>query len=119
MKTQQEMSQGSVTFCDHYRVWWSYIPHFLHTPGYVYAYAFGELLVLALHVRYRQEGEGFAQRYLHLLEAGGSDWPHKLLQPLDVDLNDEQFWQQGLSVIEDLISQAEGLANSQPFTPAG
>ncbi len=119
MKTQQEMFQGSVTFCDHYRIWWSYIPHFLHTPGYVYAYAFGELLVLALHVRYRQEGEGFAQRYLHLLEAGGSDWPHKLLQPLDVDLNDEQFWQQGLSVIEDLISQAEGLANSQPFTPAG
>ncbi len=112
MKTQREMFQGSVTFCEHYRVWWSYIPHFLHTPGYVYAYAFGELLVLALHVRYRQEGDGFAQRYLQLLEAGGSDWPHKLLQKLDVDLNQEQFWQQGLSVIEGLISQAENLANS-------
>ncbi|MEE8160763.1 MAG: M3 family oligoendopeptidase [Acidobacteriota bacterium] len=112
MKTQREMFQGSVTFCEHYRVWWSYIPHFLHTPGYVYAYAFGELLVLALHVRYRQEGDGFAQRYLHLLKAGGSDWPHKLLQKLDVDLNQEQFWQQGLSVIEGLISQAENLANS-------
>ena len=112
MKTQREMFQGSVTFCEHYRVWWSYIPHFLHTPGYVYAYAFGELLVLALHVRYRQDGDGFAQRYLHLLEAGGSDWPHKLLQPLDVDLNNEQFWQEGLSVIEELISQAEDLASS-------
>lgn len=113
MKTQQEMFQGSVTFCDHYRIWWSYIPHFLHTPGYVYAYAFGELLVLALHVHYRQGKDGFAQHYLNLLEAGGSDWPHKLLEPLNTDLNDKQFWQQGLSVIEELITQAEQLANNQ------
>jgi len=73
METQEPMFGESVTLTDDYRIWWSYIPHFLHTPGYVYAYAFGELLVLALYERYRQEGEDFADRYLRMLTAGGSD----------------------------------------------
>ncbi|MCZ6485851.1 MAG: M3 family oligoendopeptidase [Acidobacteria bacterium] len=109
METQKEMFQGSVQLGDHYGIWWSYIPHFLHTPGYVYAYAFGELLVLALYSQYQKEGDAFVKRYLSLLEAGGSDWPHVLLGKLGVDLNDSQFWQEGLSAIEKMITRAEGM----------
>ena len=110
METQQDMFQGSVRLGDHYRIWWSYIPHFLHTPGYVYAYAFGELLVLALYGQYQKEGKDFVEKYLRLLEAGGSDWPHVLLEKLGIDLNDHLFWQEGLAAIEQLITRAEKLA---------
>lgn len=110
MATQEAMFEGSVTLGDHYRYWWSYIPHFLHTPGYVYAYAFGELLVLALYARYEEAGSGFADDYLDLLRAGGSDWPHTLVGQVGVDLEDENFWQKGLLQIEDLIARAEDLA---------
>ena len=113
IETQQEMFQDSVKLGDHYRIWWSYIPHFLHTPGYVYAYAFGELLVLALYARYRKVGESFADKYLELLESGGSDWPHVLLAKLDVDLNDPDFWKEGLSAIEDMVVKAERLASGE------
>ena len=109
METQSEMFQGSVTLGDHYRHWWSYIPHFLHTPGYVYAYAFGELLVLALYNQYQSAPDNFPDRYMQLLAAGGSDWPHALVEPLGVDLLDPTFWQQGLQAIEELIVQAESL----------
>jgi oligoendopeptidase F len=111
METQQAMFQDSVKLGEHYRIWWSYIPHFVHTPGYVYAYAFGELLVLALYARYRKAGNSFAEKYLELLESGGSDWPHVLLGKLDVNLNDPDFWKEGLSAIEDMVVKAEQLAN--------
>jgi oligoendopeptidase F len=111
METQEAMFEGSVTLGDHYRHWWSYIPHFLHTPGYVYAYAFGELLVLALYARYQDAGEAFPDQYLDLLRAGGSDWPHELVAQVGVDLTDEDFWHRGLSQIEDLIAEAESLAS--------
>ncbi|MEM6337218.1 MAG: M3 family oligoendopeptidase [Bacteroidota bacterium] len=110
LRTQQAMFKDSVTLGEHYRHWWSYIPHFLHTPGYVYAYAFGELLVLALYERYLQEGDGFTDAYLGLLEAGGSDWPHVLVGRLGVDLTDLDFWKQGLAVIDRMIGEAEALA---------
>ena len=109
LETQQAMFQGSVTLGEHYRHWWSYIPHFLHTPGYVYAYSFGELLVLALYARYLEEGAAFPDKYLGLLAAGGSDWPHVLVGRLGIDLTDLDFWHQGLGAIEDLITQAEEL----------
>jgi len=112
MDTQRAMFEGSVTLGDHYRHWWSYIPHFLHTPGYVYAYAFGELLVLALYARYEERGDAFADQYLDLLRAGGSDWPHALVGRLGVDLTDEAFWQEGLDQIEGLIDDAEALAGT-------
>lgn len=115
MATQDAMFEGSVTLGDHYQHWWSYVPHFLHTPGYVYAYAFGELLVLALYARYQEAGDAFADRYVDLLRAGGSDWPHRLLGELGVDLTDEDFWQKGLAQIEDLIEEAEALSDA----PAG
>jgi oligoendopeptidase F len=88
MSTQSDMFRRSITLSDHYRYWWSYIPHFLHTPGYVYAYAFGELLVLALFSEYQKQGESFPDRYVQLLRAGGSDWPHVLVRQLGVDLTD-------------------------------
>jgi oligoendopeptidase F len=110
MDTQTAMFQDSVTLTEDYSIWWSYIPHFIHTPGYVYAYAFGELMVLALYARYQEIGAAFPDLYLSLLEAGGSDWPENLLQPLGVDLRDPLFWNQGLEMIESLVAQAEQLA---------
>jgi oligoendopeptidase F len=112
METQEAMFEGSVTLGDHYRLWWSYIPHFLHSPGYVYAYAFGELLVLALYARYQDTGadDAFADTYMDLLRAGGSDWPHNLVGELGVDLTDTSFWTQGLGEIDALITEAEDLA---------
>lgn len=90
-----------------------YIPHFIHTPGYVYAYAFGELLVLALYARYKEVGESFAEQYLDLLRAGGSDWPHVLISRLGVDLTDPGFWGNGLKQIEAMIEEAEALSSDQ------
>jgi oligoendopeptidase F len=78
----------------------------------VYAYAFGELLVLALYTRYRDTGEAFPPLYLDLLAAGGSAWPEELLKPLGVDLKDPGFWAQGLSMLEEMVRQAEELAGS-------
>ena len=110
MSTQSALYGDSVTLTDGYRRWWSYIPHFVHTPGYVYAYAFGELLVLALYARYQSEGPGFAGRYRDLLAAGGSDWPHVLVGRLGIDLRDPGFWDRGLDAIEVLVAEAETLA---------
>jgi oligoendopeptidase F len=112
MKTQRAMFGASVTLTDDYGLWWSYIPHFVGTPGYVYAYAFGELLVLALYARYRQVGAGFADAYLEMLSRGGSDWPHQIVAPLGVDLTDPAFWHGGLRILEDLVTEAEGLAGA-------
>lgn len=111
MQSQIELYGDSVELTDNYHIWWSYIPHFLHTPGYVYAYAFGELLVLALYEKYLAEPEGFPERYLDLLKAGGSDTPENLLMKMQVDINSPNFWDNGLSAIEKLIVQAEELAS--------
>ena len=74
------MFGDSVTPDRDYGLWWSYIPHFIDSPGYVYAYAFGELLVLALYARYQQVGAEFAEQYLGMLSAGGSDWPYEIVR---------------------------------------
>jgi oligoendopeptidase F len=110
IETQSDMFGGQVTLGDHYRIWWSYIPHFIHTPGYVYAYAFGELLVLALYAHYEQVGASFAEGYLDLLRAGGSDWPHTLLSRLGIDLTATSFWDGGLDQIDRMVDEAESLA---------
>ncbi|MFZ2486615.1 MAG: M3 family oligoendopeptidase [Anaerolineae bacterium] len=108
--TQRAMFGDSVTLTEDYGLWWSYVPHFINTPGYVYAYAFGELLVLALYARYQQDNAGFPERYLTMLSAGGSQWPTELVKPLGVDLTDPGFWHAGLSLLEDMVKQAEELA---------
>lgn len=110
-ETQKALYGDSVTLTDNYKLWWCYIPHFLHTPGYVYAYAFGELLVLALYEKFVSEPDGFAERYLDLLRAGGSDSPENLIRKLNVDITSPDFWDQGLDSIEKLISQAESLSS--------
>jgi oligoendopeptidase F len=112
MKTQKEMFEGSVTLTDNYSVWWSYIPHFIHSPGYVYAYAFGELLVLALYARYQESAASFPAAYRDLLAAGGTNWPEELVRPLGVDLKDPTFWGKGLGMIEEFVGQAEVMAKA-------
>lgn len=112
METQKALYGDSVTLTDNYKHWWSYIPHFLHTPGYVYAYAFGELLVLALYEQYLQKPDGFAEKYLQLLEAGGSDWPENLTTTMGVDITSPDFWNNGLTAIEKMIEEAEELSQN-------
>lgn len=107
METQRPMFSDSVTLRDEYGLWWSYVPHFLNTPGYVYAYAFGELLVWSLYAQYQITGASFADTYLNALSKGGSVWPDELVAPLGVDLNDERFWHGGLALIEDMVALAE------------
>ena len=110
LDTQRDMFGDSVAITDEYGSWWSYVPHFLHTPGYVYAYSFGELLVLALYKIYQEEGESFVPKYLDLLAAGDSDYPDRLLAQVGVDINDAGFWQKGIDVIAEWIDQSESLA---------
>ncbi|MEN8159743.1 MAG: M3 family oligoendopeptidase [Myxococcota bacterium] len=112
MEANQPMHGDAVRLRDDYAWWWLYIPHFVHSPFYCYAYAFGELLVLALLARYDEEGEAFVPRYLDLLRAGGSDTPAALLTHLDLDVTDPAFWDGGLSVLERMVDEAEQLAGS-------
>lgn len=107
LTTQRAMFADSVTLSDNYAVWWSYIPHFLNSPGYVYSYAFGELLVLALYNLYQQEGTAFVPKYLELLKAGGSASPYELLKPFGVDLDDPAFWHGGLATIDAMLRLVE------------
>lgn len=111
LDTQSKAFGDSVTLTEGYRYWWSYISHFMHTPGYVYAYAFGELLVLALYEIYLREGADFPEKYITLLSSGGSKRPEDLLAPLGIDINDPSFWNIGLRAIERLIAEAEELAS--------
>ena len=110
LETQRDMFGDSVTITEEYGSWWSYVPHFLHTPGYVYAYSFGELLVLALYRIYQEEGDSFVPKYIDLLAAGDSDYPDRLLAKVGVDINDPGFWQKGIDVIEEWVAQAEALS---------
>jgi len=114
VETQGELFGQAVEITEGYRSWWSYIPHFIGTPGYVYAYAYGQLLALSAYGRYRQEGEEFVPRYLELLAAGGSRSPEELVAIVGIDLGDPGFWDAGLELIEQQLSQAEALAASRP-----
>jgi oligoendopeptidase F len=114
VETQAELFGDSVEITDGYQSWWSYIPHFINTPGYVYAYAYGQLLALSAYGRYREEGEPFVPRYLELLAAGGSRSPEQLAEIVGIDLADPGFWDAGLALIEEQLSQAEALAAARP-----
>lgn len=107
---QKALYGDSISLTDEYGLWWCYIPHFLHTPGYVYAYAFGELLVLALYEEFTQHPKGFADNYLELLSAGGSEWPHDLVAKMGLDITDTEFWNKGLNAFERMVSEAEEMA---------
>ncbi|MGD0196750.1 MAG: M3 family oligoendopeptidase [Solirubrobacteraceae bacterium] len=110
LETQRELFGDAVDVTDGYRSWWSYIPHFINTPGYVYAYAFGQLLALSVYERYLEEGAGFEQRYIDLLAAGGSRSPEELGAIVGIDLADPGFWDSGLDLIERRLNEAEAVA---------
>jgi oligoendopeptidase F len=110
LEANRPMHGDVVRLTDGYAWWWSSIGHFIHVPFYCYAYAFGELLVLALVQKYKQEGETFVPRYLDLLARGGSEAPHVLLGKLGVDVNDPGFWELGLGLLADMVTEAEKLA---------
>ncbi len=107
MEQQKALYGDSVTLTEEYGIWWSYIPHFLHTPGYVYAYAFGELLVLALYEEYTLRPDGFSDKYLELLSAGGSEWPEDLVAKMGLDITQPDFWQKGLNSFGKMVEKAE------------
>ena len=92
-----------------YEVFWAYVPHFVHSPFYVYAYAFGDCLVNSLYGVFRTSPEGFAERYFALLRAGGTQHHSELLKPFGLDAHDPKFWTIGLGVIESLIDELESL----------
>ena len=109
LDTQADMVGDSVDL-DGYARWWSYVPHIIDTPGYVYAYAFGHLLALSIYRRYEEQGEGFAPAYVEMLRAGGSASPEELAEIVGVDLADPGFWNAGLDLIEGRLEEAERTA---------
>jgi oligoendopeptidase F len=110
MEANRPMHGDAVRLTDGYAWWWLYIGHFIRSPFYCYAYAFGELLVLALVQKHKEEGPSFVPKYLDLLSAGGSDAPDRLLAKLGVDVNDLGFWELGLRLLDGMVSEAEALA---------
>ena len=109
-ESQTAMLGDSVEITDGYRSWWSYIPHFMHTPGYVYAYAYGQLLALSVYKRYEETGDEFVPQYLEMLRAGGSMSPEELGRLVDCDLADPGFWDGGLAIVEAQLTAAEEAA---------
>jgi oligoendopeptidase F len=108
--TQEEMFGPAVEITEGYRSWWSYIPHFIGTPGYVYAYAYGQLLALSVYKQYEEQGSDFVPRYLHMLSAGGSMAPEDLGRIVGCDLTDPHFWDGGLDIVEASLEAAEAAA---------
>jgi oligoendopeptidase F len=104
--SQTAMLGDAVEVTDGYRTWWSYIPHFIGTPGYVYAYAYGQLLALSVYARYQHRGDDFVPAYLELLSAGGSLPPEELGRIVDCDLADPAFWDAGLDIVADQLDAA-------------
>jgi oligoendopeptidase F len=117
-ETQEELFGDAVEVTEGYRSWWSYIPHFINTPGYVYAYAYGQLLALSVYRRYEEEGASFVPDYLRLLSAGGSMAPEQLGRLVGIDLADPGFWDSGLALVEQQLTAAEQAArDALPPTP--
>ena len=110
--TQRELFGDAMEVTPGYRDWWSYIPHFIGTPGYVYAYAYGQLLALSVYAQYEARGREFVPQYLELLAAGGSRWPEELGRIVDCDLADPSFWDAGLDIVETQVGAAEAAARA-------
>ncbi len=110
--SQEDLLGDAVEVTEGYRIWWSYVPHFISTPGYVYAYAYGQLLALSVYARYREIGDSFVPSYLDLLRAGGSRSPQELGEIVGVDLADPGFWEAGLDLVEAQLEQAEEAARA-------
>jgi oligoendopeptidase F len=100
----------AIRFEDEYRYYWSYIPHFVHSPFYVYAYAFGDCLVNSLYDVYRSGAPAFQAKYLDMLRAGGTKRHKELLAPFGLDATDPGFWKRGLGVVAGFIDELEAMA---------
>ena len=107
MEVQHESLGDAIAFGPGYETFWTYIPHFIHSPFYVYAYAFGDCLVNSLYARYRESEQGFQDKYFEMLKAGGTKHHSDLLQPFGLDAADPKFWDKGLSVISGMIDELE------------
>jgi oligoendopeptidase F len=106
----QPMFGDALILTDEHKVWWSYVGHFLHTPGYVYAYAFGNLLALSVYHRFLEKGQSFVDDYLEFLAAGGSTRPDELVRRLGMDITDPDFWDAGLRILDGMVTEVERLA---------
>ena len=107
LKVQAESLGPAIRLGSGYESFWAYIPHFVHSPFYVYAYAFGDCLVNSLYGVYEKSHDGFAERYLAMLAAGGTRHHAELLAPFGLDASDPAFWQIGLSLIDRMITELE------------
>ena len=112
MSVQAESLGDAFDFMDGYETFWAYIPHFVHSPFYVYAYAFGDGLVNALYAVYKDQPDGFQDKYFEMLTAGGSKHHSDLLKPFGLDASDPKFWDKGLSMISDMIDELERLEDA-------
>ncbi|MBF9026544.1 M3 family oligoendopeptidase [Roseobacter sp. HKCCA2468] len=109
MSVQAESLGPVFNFMEGYETFWAYIPHFVHSPFYVYAYAFGDGLVNALYAAYEEGQDGFEEKYFDMLKAGGSKHHKELLAPFGLDASDPAFWDKGLSMIESMIDELEAM----------
>ena len=109
--TQEDLLGDSVEITNGYRSWWSYVPHFIGSPGYVYAYAYGQLLALSVYRLYEEQGDAIVPGYLEMLEAGGSKSPEQLGALVGVDLSDPGFWENGLDLVQGQIEAAQTAAD--------
>ncbi len=109
LSVQQESLGPAIRISEGYESWWTYVPHFIHSPFYVYAYAFGDCLVNSLYAVYQNADEGFQDKYFELLKAGGTKHHSELLKPFGLDATDPSFWNKGLSMIEGLIDELDAL----------
>jgi len=109
MEENAKMFQDSVELTEGYKYWWSYIPHFIHTPFYCYAYSYGQLLVMALYGLYKKEGESFKKKYINFLSSGGSKSPKVLIKSFGFDIEDETFWQIGINEVANLLEEFKEL----------
>jgi oligoendopeptidase F len=115
LSVQAESLGDAIAISEGYETYWAYIPHFIHSPFYVYAYAFGDCLVNSLYAVYEKAESGFQQKYFEMLKAGGSKHHSELLAPFGLDATDPAFWARGLSMIEGLIDELEAM--DRPETP--
>ena len=109
MEVQTESLGPVFEYDNDYRVYWAYIPHFIHAPFYVYAYAFGDCLVNSLYAAYQEAADGFADKYFEMLRAGGAKRHKELLAPFGLDASKPDFWSKGLAVISGLIDELEAM----------
>jgi len=113
MQESQKMFGKSITLTKDYTLWWSYIPHFIHSPFYCYAYSYGQLLVLALYGLYKKSDKAlFVQNYTSFLSAGGSQSPKELIKKFGFDIEDENFWKLGIGEIESILAEFKGMCDA-------